>query len=84
MQGAPQEISARRRRRRVEGLALAIAAAFVVLSIAGLALVAAHFGRFHSGWREAVPEAILDFTWLPLIGAAIWLRNCVLDWLNGH
>ena len=64
-------------------MAIGIAVAFLILAVAGLALVASHFSRYHSGWREAIPEAIQDVAWLPLMAAAWWIKIRVEDWLNG-
>jgi hypothetical protein len=72
-----------RRRARVEWVAIAIAGAFLVLAVIGLAYLAAHFSRYHSGWREAVPEVIQDVAWLPLLIAAWWIKIRVEDWVNG-
>jgi hypothetical protein len=73
-----------RRRARVEWVAIGIAGAFLLLSGIGLAFVASHFSRYHSGWREAIPEVIQDVAWLPPMASDWWVKIRVEDWLNGH
>ena len=72
-----------RRRARVQWVAIGAAAAFLGAGIMCLAYIAAHFARYHSGWREMIPEAIQDLAWLPLMAAAWWIKIRVEDWLNG-
>ena len=72
-----------RRRARVEWVAIGIAGAFLVLAITGLGFIAWHFSHYHAGWREAVPEAIQHFGWMPTMGAAWWIKIRVEDWLSG-
>ena len=60
-----------------------MAIAFLALGVVGLGFVASYFSRYHSDWREAIPEAVRDVGWLPLMAAAWWIKIRVEDWLDG-
>ena len=76
-------MSDERRRARIAWMAIGVAVAFLALGVVALAFVASYFSRYHSGWREAIPEAVRDVAWLPLMAAAWWIKIRVEDWLNG-
>ena len=73
-----------RERARIERVAIGVASALLLLTVIDFAYAASYFSRFRSGSREAIPEAVQDVAWLPLMAAAWWVKIRAYSEACGH